>query len=244
MKSKTAARFYPLLLIVFAALVVILVSWNDKQPGDQFKQIGQNDTIPREKKIRDLDDALRELDNIELKLDMEKIQKEIAEAMKKIDIDAAKMKLEVEKAMKEVDFDKIKREVEESMAKIDWDKIKKELDQVKNIDMEKLEIDMKKAKEELEKIGPQIKEELEKAKVEIEKAKVELKEYKDFVDGLEKDDLLNKKEDYSIKHKDGELTVNGKKVSDQVYNKYRSFLEKHKNFTIEKNADNFNIDND
>jgi hypothetical protein len=68
--------------------------------------------------------------------------------------------------------------------------------------------------------------------------------YKDFVDGLEKDGLLNKKEDYTIKHKNGELTVNGKKVSAEIYNKYRSFLDKHKELTIEKSKDNFNIDND
>ncbi len=130
------------------------------------------------------------------------------------------------------------------MEKIDWDKMKKEMEDVKNIDMKKVEMEMKKAKEEMEKIGPQLKVDLEKAKIEIEKAKVEIKEYKDFVDGLEKDGLLNKKETYTIKHKNGELTVNGKKVSADIYNKYRSFLEKHKELTIEKSDDNFNIDND
>ena len=86
--------------------------------------------------------------------------------------------------------------------------------------------------------------EMEKAKVEIEKAKVEIKEYKEFVNGLEKDGLLNKKETYTIRHKDGELTVNGKKVSTEINNKYRTFLEKHKKFTIEKSDDDFDIDMD
>lgn len=270
MKSKTKLfRNYTLIFLFLASLIIILVSWDFKHPGDQFKNNGQTDTVPREKKIRDLDDALRELDNVDMKIEMEKVQKELTEAMKKLDIDMGKMKLEMEKAMKEVDFEKIRKEVEESMAKVDWDriklevdfekiqkevkesmekinwdKLKKEMDEVKNIDMKKVEMEMKKAKEEMEKIGPQLKEELEKAKVEIEKAKVEIKEYKDFVDGLEKDGLLNKKEDYTIKHKNGELTVNGKKVSADIYNKYRSFLEKHKELTIEKSDDNFNIDND
>ncbi len=46
---------------------------------------------------------------------------------------------------------------------------------------------------------------MEKAKEKIEKAKAEMNEYKEFVDGLEKDGLINNKEDYTIKHKDGEL---------------------------------------
>jgi hypothetical protein len=96
----------------------------------------------------------------------------------------------------------------------------------------------------MKKLGPQIEKEMEKAKVEIEKAKIEIKEYKSFVDGLEKDGLINKKEGYTIKHKNGELTINGKKQSPEVYSKYRNFLEKHKSFNITKSDDDFNIDND
>ena len=85
---------------------------------------------------------------------------------------------------------------------------------------------------------------MEKAKVDIEKAKVEMREYKSFVDGLEKDGLINKRDGYSIEHKNGELIINGKKQPADVYNKYRSFLEKHKKFNIKKTDDNFNINND
>lgn len=85
---------------------------------------------------------------------------------------------------------------------------------------------------------------MEKAKVEIEKAKVEIKEYKGFVNGLENDGLINKKEGYSLKHKDGELFINGKKASEQTYNKYRPFLEKHKKFNMKKDDDDFDIDMD
>ena len=110
--------------------------------------------------------------------------------------------------------------------------------------MSKLDEQMKKVEGEMKELGPKIKKEMEKAKVEIEKAKTEIKEYKEFVNGLEKDGLLNKKETYTISHKDGELTVNGKKVSAEIYNKYRSFLEKHKKFSIEKSDDDFDIDMD
>ena len=182
--------------------------------------------------LRDLDDVIDELNDADFKVDMGKIKKEIAEAMKQIDAD--KIRMEVDKAIKEVDFNKIKMEIENSIAKIDWDKMKAELDKVKDIDMKKLELDMKNMEKELSKIGPEIEKSLEKAKVEIDKAKAEMKEYNQFVDGLEKDGLLKRKDGYTIKHKDGELIINDKKVSEAVYNKYKSFLEKHKTFKIEK----------
>ena len=78
----------------------------------------------------------------------------------------------------------------------------------------------------------------------LEKAKVEMKEYKSFVDGLANDGLINKKEGYSIKHKDGKLTINDKEANAKTYNKYRSFLERHKKFNIEKDLDDFELDTD
>ena len=228
----------------------------------------------REKKVRDLDDVLDELDAADMKVDAEKIQKEVEEAMKNIDgakmkmdvekalkevdfekirkevememarVDFTKIKSEMAMAMKEMDAAKIQQEVQASLEKINWDKMKADIDKVKEIDMNKLDDEMKKATDEMKNLGPQIKEEMEKAKVELEKAKTEMREYKEFVNGLENDGLINKKEGYSIRHKNGELEVNGKKVSNEVYSKYRNFLEKHKKFSIEKNNDDFNINMD
>lgn len=264
--------------IALALLILVvtlgLVSWDIKRAGGQQRQ-NYTDTVPKtDKKIRDLDDVIDELNAIDLQEHMLKAQKEIAEAMKKIDGD--KMRLEIEKAMREVDLSKLRKDIEESLSKVDmekvkkelteamkdfdaakvqrdlensiakvnWDKIKAELEKVEKIDMSQVRDEMKKVEEKLKDLGPQLEKEMDKARIEIEKAKVEIKEYKDFIDGLEKDGLLNKKESYTIKHKDGELTVNGKKASAEIYNKYRAFLEKHKAFTIEKSEDNFNIDND
>ena len=56
--------------------------------------------------------------------------------------------------------------------------------------------------------------------------------------------MIKKSEGYSIKHKDGELIINGKKASNETYLKYRSFLEKHPKFDIKKSDDDFNIDVD
>ena len=173
---------------------------------------------------------------------MEKANKEIAEAMKSIDGD--KIRMEINKALKEVDMAKIQKEVAESLAKVDWENMKLEMDKVKDIDMKKLTEEMKKVQEEMKELGPKMQKEMEKAKVEMEKAKAEMKEYKGFVDGLNDDGLISKKEAYKLKHKDGELFINGKKATDQTYNKYRTFLEKHKKFNIEKSSDDFDIDVD
>lgn len=271
-------------IAIFTGILSIgLLSWDFKQPGSVFTDNDISDTIPpgREKKIRDLDDVLKELDDAQFKMDknfkpdMEKMKKEMEESFKKIDMD--KLKAEIDRGLKEMDMDKIKMEVEKSIAKIDWDKMKADMEKVKEIDMGKMELDMKKMEEEMKKIGPEIEKSMvkikemdfskleldmkkmeeemkkigpemekamEKAKVEIEKAKEEMKEYKTFVDGLDKDGLIDKKKEYTIKHKDGEFIINGKKQPAEVYNKYRSFLEKHKTFTIEKSDDDFNIDID
>ena len=257
--------------------VFVLSSWDFKNGYATWNDKGYEDadTVPKkEKKIRDLDDVIDELNAVEFKMDMEKMQKELKESMKKFD--AQKFQLDIENAMREVDFEKIQKEINQSIAKIDFsniekemakamkefdavklqkelnesiskielDKMKVEFDKVKDIDMKNLQLDMEKMQAELSKIGPEIEKSIGKAKIEIDKAKVEMKEYKEFVDGLEKDGLINKKEEYTIKHDNGELFINGKKASDATYNKYKSFLEKRKKFTIEKSDDDFNIDID
>ncbi len=278
MKPTTLTTGRMLLALFVLGVSLALVSWDFKQSPGRYRQL-VNDTVPkpktdREKKIRDLDDVLDELNNVDIKVNMEKVQKEIAEAMKQIDgdklrmeidkamkevdmekirkeidasiakIDAEKIREEIAKAMKEVDVVKIQKEVEESIAKIDWKKIKDEMEKVKEINMDKLQDEMKEVQKQMEKIGPQIRKEMEKAKAQIEKAKEEMNEYKEFIDDLDKDGLINKKEGYTIKNNNGELIINGKTVSNEVNTKYRSFLKKHKKFKIEKNKDDFNIDTD
>jgi hypothetical protein len=115
------------------------------------------------------------------------------------------------------------------------------MEEVKKIDMSKMNEEMKDLQIKMKDLQPKIKMEMEKAKEQIEKAKVEMKEYKTFVDGLDHDGLINKKGEYTIEHKNGELIINGKKQPADVYDKYRSFLEKHQKFTIKKSDDNFNI---
>ena len=97
--------------------------------------------------------------------------------------------------------------------------------------------------EELKNIQPEIEESLKEARESIEKAKVELTAYKGFIELLEKDGLL-KKDNYTVSYKGGELFINGQKQPDSVLKKYNSFLKDRKDFSIKKNADDFDINND
>ncbi|MFI5186397.1 MAG: hypothetical protein ACHQF0_06715 [Chitinophagales bacterium] len=286
MNSKPFAKKYFLPIALVACFSIVLIAWGGQKQSQQPKRAEQNanDTTPNtpkvktDKKVRDLDEAIDDLDNAEIKLNMDKVKEEIQEALKNIDmekikmdvdkaikevdmekinaevdkamkeVDMEKVKAEVEKAAKEIDAEKIEKEINESLAKVDMvkinEEIKKEMEEVKKIDMSKLDEQMKDLKIEMKDLQPKIEKEMKKAKGEIEKAKGEMKEYKSFVDGLEQDGLINKKEGYTIEHKNGELIINGKKQPVEVYDKYRSFLEKHKTFTIKKSDDDFSIDND
>jgi hypothetical protein len=115
---------------------------------------------------------------------------------------------------------------------------------VKDIDMEGVKKELEGVKTEMQKLKPQLEQSLEQAREGMKKAKTEMREYKSFVDGLERDGLINKKENYKIEHKNGQLIINGKQQPEAVYNKYRTFLEKNKTLTLEKSDDDFKIDND
>jgi len=312
MKPRSFKPLYILAAVVLVAGSLVLVSWGHKQDSNRYYQFQNvNDTTPkknnnqnRDRKVRNLDEALEELENVNINVDLEEAMKEVQKALKEIDgeklhlqiekamkdVDLKKINLQVQEALKAVDMEKISEQINESMKAVDMEKINEQVQSaLKNVDMEKIsaqikdamkEVDMEKinqnikeamknvdaekiqrevnesiakidwkemeknmdkVKEEMKDLGPKIKLEMEKAKVEVEKAKVELKEYKGFVDGLDKDGLINKNEPYTLKHKDGELFINGKKASEETMSKYRSFLEKHKSFNIEKTADDFDI---
>jgi len=261
MNSRPFAPRNVLPIIALVSVSIALIAWGgQRQTHPQTTRQTFTDTVPKknaDKKIRDLDDAIDELDKADLKVDIEKIKSEIGDAMKEVDmakvqmevdkamksVDMEKIKDEIEKATKEVDAVKIQQDVKESLDKIDWKQMEKDLEEVKKIDLTKLNEDMKKLDLQMKQLGPKIEKEMEKAKVQIADAKEEMKEYKSFIDGLDNDGLINKNGTYSIEHKNGVLTINGKKQPPSVYTKYRTFLQKHKKFNIKKTDDNFNINN-
>ena len=247
-------------LAVLISALVLTASFAQTRSGNGA--IKSSDTVPKaHKQVRDLDDALLELDNGEAEIeqiDGEKIAREIREALKGLDVDMAKMKrdlakelkeidvqkinadvqqglAEMQNSLKEIDVEKIKKEVQESLAKVDMTKIKAEVEKVKDIDFSKM-------KKELKAIQPQVENAMREAKVSIDKARVQLNAYKSLVNALDKDGYLKKDGNYKIEYKAGELTVNGKTLSADAVKKYNEFLGK-KDFTLQKEDDDFNINN-
>lgn len=229
-------------IVLALAISIGLLSWGTRQtPSGQPAQ--KTDTLPekkqKEKKTRDLDEIFSEKEMAEFSQAMAKMQEELARAMKEIDGD--KIRLEVEKALKEVDMEKIQQEIRASMANADWEKMKTELEKFKSEEFSK---EMQKLKAEMEELSPRIRKEMEKAKGEMEKAKESMKAYKEFINGLEKDGLLSKKEGYELEHRNGRLLINGKAIQQADYDRYRSFLEAHPSFRINTKDDNFHINLD
>lgn len=60
---------------------------------------------------------------------------------------------------------------------------------------------------------------------------------------MEKDGLLNSKEDYKIDYQDGSLMINGKKQTQEVLDSYKSYLKKE-DLHIKKEKGNFSINSD
>lgn len=273
--TLSPARFG--LILLLATFSIGLLSWDYQQtPGGQ--PVTANDTVPKkiqkEKKVRDLDEALSELEAIDISAEMAKVSAELSKAFK--EFDGEKIRLEIEKAMKEVDLAKIQAEVQASMAKtdwnevkeqiaaaikeidvakiqqevqaslakVDWDKMKLEMEKVKETDFRKMEEDMKKMAAELKEMAPKLEKEMKKAKEEMEKAKTEMKAMKTLVDGLDSDGLLIKKEGYKLEHKNVVLLINGKKASEGVYKKYQAVLDKYPTFTLSKTDDDFDMNLD
>lgn len=232
--------------IVLALLTISFTAWKvsdnnntaDTPDGDYFMQ----DTLkPKKKykfkyeddrdyKIHDLDKAIRELDkasiemNRDLKIDLDKMDVEIKKAMeeiKKVDLD--KIQVEVQKAMKEVAA--ALKEIDFKEIDLEMAKAKKELKSEKF----KHDIDFKKIKTEVEK-G------LAEAKEGINTAKKQLVRMKSFVDALDKDGLINKKDSYKIQVKDHKLYINGKAQSDAVNKKYSEYLS-DEDYTLTRDAD-------
>lgn len=261
---KPRSKPTPGLLAALAIIIALcLISWKQEHSTKStvhYRITEDTDTLPDKKKrpVRDLDEAISELEALDINSEMEKAMGQLEKAFKELDVqkimldaqrslkdeDFAKMESHLKKAMEEIKMQNLEKEISNSLAKIDWKQISEELKNVKDIDFEEMNAGLEKVRVEIEKIKPQLERDLGKAKIEVEKAKAELKEYRDFIDGLENDGLINKKEDYLIKHREGKLLINEREASAQTYGKYRNFLDKHKEFTINKSKDDFDIDLD
>lgn len=252
MKKEFLMRKMPLLLVISGLVVTAALAQTSAGKSDKKA----TDTLPAgHKKIRDLDEALAELDKGEAEMakalkevDFQKMEQEIRASLKEIDIerikadvdkslaglDVEKMRADLDKALKGLDIEKMRADVRQSLKDVDVQKIKTEMRGLKEVDVSGL-------KEELEKIRPRVEQSMKEAKKDIEKVRTEMTSYKNLVNALDKDGLLNKNDDYKVEYKSGELTVNGKKLSAGAVKKYSELLSGRENFTLQKEADDLNI---
>lgn len=148
--KKIFENMKPYALAALPVAVIIICAWQDpKQDQNDTPKVytDQKDTVPGdlnkedydEFKMKDLDKAIKELD-----INMDKLD----EQMKQLDVHINK---EIEESLAKINFDKIGKEVEESVNVINWKELQKEIDksmeqaqdEIKNIDLEKINDEMK-----------------------------------------------------------------------------------------------------
>ncbi|HUQ96426.1 MAG TPA: hypothetical protein VM010_02090 [Chitinophagaceae bacterium] len=249
MKSMLSARnaFFICCAVLFSFTVT---SWKEGTPA--VSQTHQ-DTVPvkQEKKTKDLDEALNELDNAKADLeknikeiDWDKMNADLKESLKNLDVNLKDLNADLKKSLQSIDVEKMKLDVDAAVAKIDWEKMKTDLEKSKALNMDSLKAELENMKIKMQDLKPELEKNLQEARKSLEKAKGNMQGYKSFIDGLASDGLLHKNEDYKVEHKDGQLLINGVKQSNDVYNKYKTFLQKNKSFVIQKNEDGFQLNND
>lgn len=244
-------------ILVLLFLSLSAIAWKNDESGLPVKPISirlsQDTVLPAQKskakndyKTEEIDIAMKELDramleiNKNLKIDFSKIDKGLKAAMNEI---------------KNMDFEKVGREVESALKKVDWDKTSGEINKamkevdikIKEIDLKHIENELARAKIDIEKAKisaktdrEMIKRSIEKglagANIAIQKAKKELGLMKEFTETLEKDGLINRKKEYQIEIKNGEMIINGTKQSKEINDKYRKYF-KNENYTINSDGE-------
>lgn len=190
-----------------------------------------------------MDIAMKRVREQQLKaVDMQQLQKEISESLSErtrqkmlADIERAKLAafdaVEQKKMRKAVDEamqrakESVARQNWDAIAKVDARKITRSMEEVSR-QLERSKIDMS---GQMERMGEQLK----RANEQIDKAQKELEGYQEMIYSMEKDSLLDTKQDYTIEYKAGTLTVNDKKQPEAVVNKYKGYFTKD-NTTIFK----------
>jgi DNA repair exonuclease SbcCD ATPase subunit len=261
MKSSTRNSFTVRPFFAAAAIAGLLISsplFAQEKPKEQGKK----------EQLRDLDKELDQLEKTKANLqkqlskDWKKAQEEMMRSLNEIDLDKAH--LQAQEALQRIDFDAIQRQVTEAIensAKAS-EHISKEMVEKMKLQIEKAKKEHelaqqkheKHVKEEIERAKKQIAESKEKIKLDkldiekslrhaeesIDKAKAEVKSYQDMIYAMEADGLLDTKKDYTIRFKDGKLTINGNEQPETVTNKYRKYFKKD-SVTLKKENGTFDL---
>ncbi len=192
------------------------------------------------------------------KIDFEKINREIEESMKKVDWENVHDKWQC--AMDKAEWEKLEKDIKKSLeavSKIDMEKMRADLEKAKSeVEQElrnaekynnkNVEESMEKVKEQMEKMKLDMKDKkfdfdfkkiMETASEGIEKARIEVKGFQEMVYAMEAEGLVDTKKDYTIEYDNGEISINGKKQSSAVSDKYKKYFRNDKTSIIKKDGE-------
>lgn len=198
------------------------LEWKDAMKKIDFGKI--NKEIEEAMKNADFEKFNHEWKEGWNKVDMEKLQKEIKESMDKVSkIDMEKMKVDMEKAQKQM------QEEFRDAQKWNQKEFKEEMEKVQK-ELQELKLDLKNEDFNFKKI-------MEETNEGIEKARVEMKGYQEMVYAMEADGLLSTAGDYKIDYRNSEISINGKKQSQAVSDKYKKYFNKDKVSIIKEDGE-------
>jgi hypothetical protein len=189
-------------------------------------------------KPRNFDEVEAELERAQKSLDQVELPTP-PEAPEAPTFDAKEMERSLAEAERTLRTDNKLSKRETDRLRREMDRARQELARVRDVEMPRMQEEMKNAREEMGKARV----EMGKARIEMEKAREEIKEYRAFETQLSEDGLIDKNK-YKLEHRNGKFSINGKEQPESIYNKYRSFLDKHKKFVWKKTEEALTINDD
>ena len=185
------------------------------------------------RKIRNFDDVQAELDRVQKQLD-ELQQRGLPAPPPPPKVDFA----ESERALARAERD---LRAQEGIRRSEMQRAREEMTRARR-DLARMQADLPRIQEESRRSGETARRSVAEAGRSVARAREEMKEHQSFEEDLANAGLIDKNE-YSIEHRDGKLYLDGKEQPASVYEKYSSFLDKHKKFRWTKSKNEFNIQN-
>jgi len=177
-----------------------------------------------------IDSPPEPLEEEELQLKLEKAGEQARLALRQLDFDKELLKIEVEeevrRALEEAEFDKvtIEEEVRRAMKGVEIDQAAME-EEIRRA-MEEVKFEQEDIREEVER---EVRRALEIAAREQEAVKLEQEKVRAGKAAIEqqlvKDGLIDKSEGYTLKLSSGVLSVNGKTLPKEAYERYKRLIE-------------------
>jgi hypothetical protein len=209
-----------------------------------------------DKMIRDIEKSIQDIDLQKIQADAQKsmanfdhgkIEKDLQNALKDIDKELANQ--EIDKDLSEKRKAEIRRDLQKAREEIkrEMENIKKELSIEKAkmkkdiaLELENAQKEMEKAKKEIAEHKVNIKKDIQNALTDLDKAEKEVKGYQEMVYDMESAGLLSTKTTYTIEHDKGKITINGKDLSAEDYNRFKKYFDEDR-IVIRKEKDHINI---